>query len=68
MVSKNLEELVKDSITDIKSGKIDKRIVSFTDYKNKYSILKSKITVKIELKEGIVAELDVSDFFEKEIC
>ena len=67
MKNLNLEQLINQQITNVRNGIVDKRVDSFTDFKNKYVILKSKITVTIELKEGITATIDVTDYFEKEI-
>ncbi len=67
MVSISLEEVIKKAIENISNGKVDERVVSFTDYKNKYAILKSKVNVKIELSKGIEATIDVSDYFKEEL-
>lgn len=62
-----LEELLKKEIEKIKKGKIDERIVSFVDYKNKYAILKSAVKVEVSLTKGVVATIDISDYFEEEV-
>ena len=67
MVTISLEEVIKETIENLSNGKIDKRIVSFSDYKNEYAILKPKVLVHVELKNGIVADIDVGDYFTKEL-
>mgnify|MGYP007111737581 CR=1 FL=1 len=62
-----LEELLKKEIEKIKKGKIDERIVSFVDYKNKYAILKPAVKVEVSLTKGVVATIDISDYFEEEV-
>lgn len=65
MENLKLEDLLNQQITNIKNGLVDKRVISYMDYKNKYAILKSKIVVKISLMEGIEANIDITDYFEK---
>ena len=67
MVTVSLEEVVRQAIENLLNGRVDKRVVSFTDYKNQYSVLKPKVTVQIELTKGIVAQVDVSDYFTEEL-
>lgn len=62
-----LEELIKKEIKDLLEGKRDKRIKSFTDYESKYAVLKPQVRVEVSLHQGIVASIDVSDFFEEEL-
>lgn len=58
-----LEELIKSEIENVKSGRVDERVVTFTDYKNKYAILKPGVKIKLSLTKGVEAEIDVSDYF-----
>ena len=62
-----LEELIKHEIENIKNGIVGKRIDSFVDYKNKYAILKPEVKVEVSLTSGVVAKIDVSDYFAEEI-
>ena len=55
-----LEELIKKII---KENKMDERIVAFNDYKTKYAILHPSVTVNVELTEGKVYKIDVTDYF-----
>lgn len=64
---KTLEELIKKEIKDLLEGKRDKRVKSFTDYENKYAILKPQVRVEVSLNQGIVATIDVSDYFTEEL-
>lgn len=60
-----LEDLIKQIIEDLKSNKVDnERIDNFINYKNKYTVLRPTVTVKVELTDGKVASIDVSDYFE----
>ena len=67
MESITLEDVIKQTIENLLNGKIDKRVTSFVDYKNKYAVLSPSVKVEINLTKGIVAELDVSDFFKEEL-
>ncbi len=63
-----MEELIKEYIKKLQEGQIDSRVVHFGNYKSKFAILKSKVLIHLELKDkGIVADVDVTDLFEKEI-
>ena len=62
-MEESLENLIRRIIKDVQLDKFDKRVDKFTDYKNKYAILKSNIAVCVELKEGKVIKFDVSDYF-----
>jgi len=63
----SLEEVVKQQIKNLQDGKVNERVESFVDYKNKYAVLKPSVKVEISLTKGIVATIDVSDFFTEEI-
>ena len=67
MVSLSLEEIVKQTIRNLLDGKVDERVESFVDYKNQYAVLKPSVKLEISLTKGIVAKVDVSDFFTEEI-
>lgn len=63
---KKIETLVNGIIDSMRSGKMDPRIVSFTDYKSKYVVLAPKVSVNVELTDGKVFKVDVTDYFFKE--
>lgn len=59
-----LEELIKKIVENLNVEKLDKRIVDFHDFKSKYVVLKPSVVVKIELTDGRICDIDVSDYFE----
>lgn len=63
----DLEQLIKKEIEDLKNGKINERVTSFQNYGNKYAVLKPKVVAHIELGKGIVADINISDYFEEEV-
>ena len=67
MVTLSLEEVIKRAITNLKNGKVDERVESFVDYKSPYSVLKPSVKLEISLTKGVVAKIDISDFFKEEI-
>lgn len=67
MENLKLEQLVIQQIQNLKKGIVDKRITSYTDFKNKYVILKPSVTIEVELTDGIRATIDVTDYFRKEV-
>ena len=63
-----MEELIREYITKLQEGGVDSRVIKFENYNNKFAVLKSKVLIHLELKnKGIVADVDVTDLFEKEI-
>lgn len=66
-MKEELQELIKRVIQNLDVEKLDKRITSFTDYKSRYVVLKPKVKVTIEMTEGKVIEMDVSDYFEGDV-
>lgn len=54
-----LEDIIKEVIETKKSD----RITTYIDYKKKYVILNPSVKVEIELPEGKVIKLDVTDLF-----
>lgn len=62
-----LEDVIKQAIENLLNGKVDKRVTSFVDYKNKYAVLSPAVKVEISLTKGVVATVDVSDFFKEEL-
>lgn len=63
----DLETLIKQEIENIKKGELSKRVISFYDYKSKYAVLRPSVKIEVELTQGVVAKLDVTDYFEEEI-
>ena len=67
MVTLTLEEVIKKTIKNWLDGKVDERVESFVDYKSQYAVLKPSVKVEINLTKGVVAKIDISDFFKEEI-
>lgn len=67
MVTLTLEEVIKKTIKNLLDGKVDERVESFVDYKSQYAVLKPSVKVEINLTKGVVAKIDISDFFKEEI-
>lgn len=67
MVTLTLEEVIKKTIQNLLDGKVDERVESFVDYKSQYAVLKPSVKVEINLTKGVVAKIDISDFFKEEI-
>lgn len=63
----NLEQLIKKEIEDLKNGKINERVTSFQNYGNKYAVLKPKVVTHVELAKGVVADIDISDYFVEDV-
>lgn len=68
MLTYTLEEIIKQSIKELANKKINDRVESFVDYKSQYAVLKPSVKVEISLSDGIVAKLNVTDLFEKELA
>ena len=68
MLTYTLEEIIKQSIKELANKKINDRVESFVDYKSQYTVLKPSVKVEISLSDGIVAKLNVTDLFEKELA
>lgn len=64
-MKESLESLIRRIVEDVRNGKADGRILNYVDYKTKYAILKSKVSVEVELVEGKVVKFDVSDYFKE---
>ena len=63
-----VDEIIRSAIADAIAGTIkSERVVSYIDYKAKYTVLKPTVRVTIELTSGKILTLDVSDEFEKEL-
>lgn len=61
---KSLQRVLTEIIQNVDVQKLNKRVIAYKDFKNKYVILKPSVEVKIELTEGKVVTVDVTDFFE----
>lgn len=66
-LTEGLPGLISRIIAEVQEDKLDKRIFEYTDYKNKYTVLKSAVTVEVALTSGKVAKFDVTDYFENEL-
>lgn len=64
-MKESLESLIRRIVEDVRNGKTDGRVLSYVDYKTKYVVVKSKISVEVELTEGKVVKFDVSDYFKE---
>ncbi len=62
-----VDELIRQEIENIKKGQVDKRVKNFINCDSKYAVLKPKVMVHIELTQGFMADVDISDYFEKEV-
>lgn len=62
-----LTELISRIIREVQEDKLDKRIFEYTDYKNKYTVLKSGVIVEIALTSGKVAKFDITDYFKEDL-
>ena len=60
----DLQALITRIVQNIDKNHLDERIFNFTDYKNKFVVLKPSVKVEVELTEGKVFRIDVSDYFE----
>lgn len=68
METKTLEQILEDTIKDLKNKKVNDRVVAYTNFDNSYALLKSKMTVFVDLqKEGIRAEIDITDLFKEKL-
>lgn len=68
METKTLEQILKDTIKDLKNKKVNERIIAYTNYDNSYALLKNKMIVTVDLqKEGIRAEIDITDLFKESL-
>lgn len=59
-----LEDLITRIVQNLEEEKMDKRIEHYHDYKSKYVNLRPRVVVKVELTDGKVCEIDVTDYFE----
>lgn len=64
-MKESLEDFIKSVIEGIMQGKIDPRVESYTDYKNRFTVLKPTVKVEVELTSGKVAVFDITDYFER---
>ncbi len=59
-----LQKLISKIVQNLDDNEMDERIVSFTDFKNKYVNLRPSVKVNIELTNGRTVTIDVTDYFE----
>lgn len=63
-MKEDLQEFLNKLIVEFNTKeKFNERIIGFTDYKNKYCILKPKVTVSVEQTNGKIINIDVTDYF-----
>ena len=60
-----LEDLIKQQIVNIKKGQIDKCVVEYNNTQNKYIVPKSTIIVEVALTDGLIAKIDVTEYFKE---
>ena len=60
-----LETFIKEKIQKIANRELDDTIVEFRDTKTKFIVPKSTVMVEIALKSGLIAKIDVTDFFKE---
>ena len=63
-MQEGLEALITKIIQNLDVEKLDSRVDTYTDFKNKYVILKPSVKVEVELTCGKVVKIDVTDYFE----
>lgn len=60
-----LETFIKEKIQKIANRELDDTIVEFRDTKTKFIVPKSTVMVEVALKSGLIAKIDVTDFFKE---
>lgn len=60
-----LETFIKEKIQKIANRELDDTIVEFRDTKTKFIVPKSTVVVEVALKSGLIAKIDVTDFFKE---
>lgn len=60
-----LETFIKRKIEKIKKRDLDESIIEFKDTKTKYIVPKSTIVVEVALKTGLIAKIDITEFFKE---
>lgn len=63
-MKEELRSLIGRVIEDASGGKLDGRVIEYVDYKTKYVVLKPRVTVQVELTNGKIMKIDVTDYFE----
>lgn len=63
----NLQDFIKGAIKSIKTRQLDSSITEFKDTKTKYIVPKSTVVVEVALKEGLIAKIDVTNYFKEEL-
>lgn len=66
MKNKDLKETLDEAIKDLNEKKLPRNTISFINYDNKYVHPKQTVYVEVCLKNGVKAELDISDWFKTE--
>ena len=60
-----LETFIKEKIQKIANRELDDTIVEFKDTKTKFIVPKSTVMVEVALKSGLIAKIEVTDFFKE---
>lgn len=68
-MNQNLQNLLNSAIEELKKDvpsldNFSTRLDKYSDYKNKYMILKPSVKATIELKNGRVLTIDITDYFQ----
>lgn len=63
-MQETLEKLITEIVKNLEDEKLDERIDFYNNYKTRYVVLKPSVKVRVELTEGKIAEIDVTDYFE----
>lgn len=63
-MKEELGSLIGRIIEEASAGKLDSRVIEYTDYKTKYVVLKPRVTAEVELTNGKIMKIDITDYFE----
>lgn len=64
-MQEKLEDFIKEKIKKIKTRDLDESIVEFKDTQTKYIVPKSTVIVEVALKSGLIAKVDVTEYFKE---
>ena len=60
-----LEDYIKQAIESVKARKLVDGVIEFKDTKTKYIVPKSTVVVEVALKDGLIAKIDITDYFKE---
>ena len=63
----DLETFIIKEIQGIKKRDLDKSVIEFKDTGTRYIVPKSSVIVEVALTSGLIAKIDVTDFFKGEL-